>query len=71
MNGIWRYIGGCLSDERNCVVKGKELEMDTSRLKEREKIILAGIKGRRLGKGREEIFQINHIANLKSPLRGI
>lgn len=58
MNAEWHleiYGRECLSDERNCLIKGEELEMGASSLKERE-IILTGVKKRRLGKGREEKF---------------
>lgn len=37
------------------MIKSEELEMGTSSLKERE-VILTGVKGRRLEKGREENF---------------
>lgn len=60
-------MGGCISDERNHVIKGEELETGTLSLREREEIHLIGAKGRRLGKGREgKFFHINHVVNLQS-----
>lgn len=50
---IWGY----LSDERNCVIKGKQLEMDTSSLKEREREDPSGrSKGEKIRKGKRGDF---------------
>jgi hypothetical protein len=71
IDDICRWIRGYISEDRNCVMKGKKSETGTSGMRNREKTDLTRVNSSLKKMEGVTIFQINHIANLRSQLRKI